>query len=197
MYTRKIMIALALTLVCLVLLLSASYAWLTMSLRPEVNGIETNIGANGSLEIALLNGESFVDPTLIRTKLGDSLVERDPLLSNQSWGNVVDLSDERYGLSQISMYPARLNLSQTGDGLWTTENNILVYAEYGRDGRISDLYDDTVPVQYVRSGVRCAGNWYRRGPDPAANRHAGSQGFGAGLCKRREAYCGGDLAEIR
>ena len=144
MYARKITVALALSLVCLVLLLSASYAWYTMSLRPEVNGIETNIGANGSLEIALLNGASFVDPTLIRSKPGDSAVEQDLTLSNLSWGNVVDLSDESYGLSEVSLYPARLNLTQNGNGSWSTESNILLYAEYGLDGRISDLYDETV-----------------------------------------------------
>lgn len=154
MYTRKITVALALLLVCLVVLVSASYAWLTMSLRPEVNGIETNIGANGSLEIALLDGDTFIDPSLIRTKPGDSAVERDPTVSNLSWGNVVDLSDERYGLGQISMYPARLNLAMTGDGVWSAENNILVYAEYGGDGRISDLYDETVSGVFLDERFR-------------------------------------------
>ena len=80
---KKLKIALIFVLVCLVLVISASYAWLTLSLRPEVTRLDTNVGANGSLEIALLTGSTYVDPLLIRTSIGDSIAEQDALEANQ------------------------------------------------------------------------------------------------------------------
>lgn len=148
MYTRKIIVALALLLVCLVVLLSASYAWIAMSTRPEVNGIATNIGANGSLEIALLSAESFKDPGTIQTQIGDSAVNQDATKSNLSWGNVVDLDGESYGLDQISMYPARLNMTVAESEI-IVGSNMLTYAEYGLDGRISGFYDQTASGIYT------------------------------------------------
>lgn len=141
---KKLKIALIFVLVCLVLVISASYAWLTLSLRPEVTRLDTNVGANGSLEIALLTGSTYVDPLLIRTSIGDSIAEQDALEANQSWGNVIDLSDDRYGLGEISLLPARLN-AQRGEGeACMVRQNLLNVAEFGIDGRITILSDSTV-----------------------------------------------------
>jgi len=148
MYTRKLTVALALLLVCLILLLSASYAWISMAVRPEVNGIDTHIGANGSLEIALLTRDTFVDPSLIRTQIGDSAARQDAVESNKAWGNVVELSGEGYGLDKISMYPARLNVTVGSEGVGKVNNNMLVYAEYGLDGRISQFFEQTASGIY-------------------------------------------------
>ena len=49
---KTVYIAAVLLVLCLILLVSASYAWFSMSRAPEVNGIDTNIASNGSLEIA-------------------------------------------------------------------------------------------------------------------------------------------------
>ena len=51
---QKLMATLSMLLIATILLTTASYAWLVLSVAPEVTGISTNVGANGALEIALL-----------------------------------------------------------------------------------------------------------------------------------------------
>ena len=142
--TKKLNLTLVLVLICLALVISASYAWLTLSLRPEITSIDTNVGANGSLEIALLSDRTYQDPLLIRTTVGDSAVEQDALESNQHWGNVIELADERYGLGEISLLPSRLNARQGEDGTCSVQQNLLNVAEFGIDGRITILSESTV-----------------------------------------------------
>lgn len=164
----KVKIALAFLIVCLVLLISASYAWFALSLNPEVTSVDTNVGANGSLEIALLNDRTYADPVLIRAGVGSSVVEQDVLEANQNWGNVIELADERYGLGKISLLPARLNATVNEDDAVCVSRNLLKVADFGIDGRISILSADTVSatldgddfVYYVdaqRYGVRAVG----------------------------------------
>lgn len=166
---KKLKIALIFVLVCLVLVISASYAWLSLSLRPEITSIDTNVGANGSLEIALLTEKTYVDPLLIRTGIGDSAAEQDALESNRHWGNVIELADERYGLGKTSLLPARLNVTAGEDGAVFAGQNLLNVAEFGIDGRITILSEDTVSaiheensftyyVDNQRYGVRAIGN---------------------------------------
>lgn len=165
---KKLKVTLTFLLICLLLMIAVSYAWLTLSLRPEITSIDTNIGANGSLEIALLSDETYVDPVLIRTTVGSSAVKQDAVVSNLFWGNVIDLSDERYGLSRISLLPARLNVSDGEAGIYTVGSNMLKIAEFGLDGRISILSEETVSAvlegdkfpyytQEQRYGVRAIG----------------------------------------
>lgn len=141
---KKFKVTLTLLLICLILMLSASYAWLALSLRPEVTRIDTNVGANGSLEIALLSDETYVDPLLIRTTVGDSVVVQDATVSNLFWGNVIDLSDERYGLGRISLLPARLDVTAGETEECIVNSNMLKVADFGIDGRISILSSETV-----------------------------------------------------
>ena len=141
---KTVYVALALLLVCTVVLVSASYAWLTISNRPEISGISTNLGANGSLEIALLNPETYLDPSLIRTDVGNSLVTESPVYSNQFWGNVLDLNDVSYGLNNISLFPSRLDAADTGDGKVVVGSNLLMVPTYGSDGRFSTFVTDIV-----------------------------------------------------
>lgn len=141
--SKKLNMALIMVLVFSILLASASYAWLVISTRPEVGNITTNVGANGSLEIALLNQDTFLDPTLIKTGVGTSAEKRDPKQANETWGNTIDLL-HGYGLEQISLLPAQLNLSQNGQGGLAVGNSILKIADYGIDGRIKILSDKTV-----------------------------------------------------
>lgn len=170
--TKKLNMATVLVILCLVMLLAVSYAWLTIALRPEVQRLETNVGANGSLEIALLNEMTFEDPTRIMTKVGDSAVKQEVTETNVSWGNVVQLG-EGYGLENIVLLPARLNVESAGDGTLHVDSGLLKTAEFGIDGRIRLLRDDTVSTiweetwnkgnftYYVdgrRYGVRAIGN---------------------------------------
>ena len=165
--SKKLNTAMLLLVVCLVLVIGASYAWLTMATSPEVESIETNVGANGSLEIALLTAQTFEDPLQIRSAVGDSAAKQDVLESNKSWGNVIELADVRYGLDQITLLPARLNVQQV-DGKLLVGRNLLKTAEYGIDGRIKILDDETVSavmegdkftyyVEGQRYGVRAIG----------------------------------------
>lgn len=143
-HRKKMTAALSLFLVCVLLMLYTSYAWLVVSTAPEVSSIETNVGANGSLEIALLNDETFTDPGTIRTTVGDSLMSQDPLVSNTTWGNVIDLSPEEYGLQEISLRPSRLNVKADEEGTYTVGSNMLMVADFGTDGRVSFTSDNTV-----------------------------------------------------
>ena len=132
--TKKLNVALVLVVVCLVLVIGATYAWFAIALNPEVQRIETNVGANGSLEIALLTGETFEDPGRIKTIVGDSAVKQDVAESNKSWGNVIQLSGG-YGLEEIILLPARLNVVKNADGIHYVENGngILKTAEFAFD----------------------------------------------------------------
>ena len=144
----KLFGAVAALMVCLVLLISASYAWFMISTAPEIAGIDTQIGANGSLEVALLSDETYRNPSTIRTSVGDSLVLQNTVESNLTWGNVVDLSDPSYGLNTISILPARLNVGSGGEGRDVVNTSMLAIADYGLDGRASILSAETVSAVY-------------------------------------------------
>lgn len=141
---KKFTAALSLFLVCVILMLYTSYAWLVVSSAPEVRNIETNVGANGSLEIALLNDETYIDPATIRTGVGDSLMAQDPMVSNTTWGNVIDLSAEEYGLQEISLKPSRLNVQTNAVGNYVVGDHLLMMADFGADGRVSFISDNMV-----------------------------------------------------
>lgn len=132
---KTVYVTLCLLLICAILLGTASYAWITIATAPDVMGINTNIGANGSLEIALLNQETYVDPSLITSKIGGSLEANNPLLANVQWGNVLDLSDPSYGLGNITLIPSRLDVSP---GL-VVSNNLLTVPSYSEDGRFNQF----------------------------------------------------------
>ena len=52
---KKFAAAICMLLIAAIMMISSTYAWFTLSTAPEVTGITTNVGANGNLEIALLN----------------------------------------------------------------------------------------------------------------------------------------------
>ena len=56
----KLVAAVAMLLVASFMVASSSYAWFTLSTAPEVTGIKTTVGANGSLEIALYTGQTEI-----------------------------------------------------------------------------------------------------------------------------------------
>lgn len=98
---KKLVAAVAMVLVACIMVVSSSYAWFTLSTAPEVKGITTSVGSNGNLEMAL-----------ITTGLSDIGTTQDYVdfpTANNYWGNLVDLTDESYHLSDIALAPARLN----------------------------------------------------------------------------------------
>ncbi|MBR2890074.1 MAG: hypothetical protein IKC09_07355 [Oscillospiraceae bacterium] len=124
---------------------SATYAWLTISLRPELTGVNTTVAANGSLEIALATGDGTEAPG--ESKVGDSSAAEGQTITgaNITWGNLVNLGDPMYGLDNLTLRPAQLNTA----ALLTSP---LYGAVYTADGRVEKLtsnfgYTAWVPAQ--------------------------------------------------
>ena len=142
----KLMGAVAMLLVSAIMVSSATYAWFVLSTHPEVKGMSTTVGSNGALEIALLNNTTGGQLNQIPANVGNSSAAANQTVqgSNETWGNIVDLSNASYGLEKITLYPAALNATGTGDAV-TFENHsaLLKYAKYGTDGRITELAADT------------------------------------------------------
>lgn len=133
----KLMSAIAMLLVASILMVSTTYAWFTLSTAPEVTGITTSVGANGNLEIALLNTNTYAHTDQITSAVGDSSANQAGTAANVTWGNLVDLSDASYGLNEIALMPAELNV--TGGTLGAAP---LKTPAYGADGRVSGLVDN-------------------------------------------------------
>ena len=173
----KLMAAIAMLLVSSIMMVSTTYAWFTLSTAPEVTGITTSVGANGNLEMALLPanaltaeaGEGFGITSGTSDSMGDD--HANAVKANVTWGNLVDLADESYGLKQIKLYPAALNTAdKTDDALGNPTQLAASYLqtpEYGSDGRVSMLVGNTVTGRYDgtaafntsdETGVRAVGN---------------------------------------
>ena len=129
MKERVIAVALLLAM-SISMMSSATFAWLTLSRSPEVSGLATTIATNGNLEIALSDKDGL-EPD--ETAVGDG--GQDVTLSNLTWGNLINLSDSRYGLEKVTLRPATLN---TG----ALKNAPLEAVIYGSDGRIVDTTSD-------------------------------------------------------
>ena len=148
----KLLAAVAMLLVASFMVVSSTYAWFTLSTAPEVTGIQTRIGANGSLEIALvydatIYGKDETAKTVqellngITSSVGDA--NKTTLEKNATWGNIVDLSEGKlYGLDLLSLMPARLNAvapTEAGGNYTLVGSSPLVTPDYGSDGRVSAL----------------------------------------------------------
>lgn len=134
---KKLMGAVCMLLVASIMMISATYAWFTLSTAPEITGITTSVGANGNLEMALLSG-NVNDRTTQEGGIRSSMAVVADTVANLTWGNLVDLSDDSYGLQSISLKPAQFN--NAGD--WAT-GNLLSIPVYGADGRVKDLATNT------------------------------------------------------
>ncbi len=155
---RKLYSALSMLLVSGIMMVTSSYAWFVMSTAPEVKGIQTQVGANGALEIALLNKQSWDD--LTRLDMGDidenATTEQNTVEANLTWGNLVDLESATYGLSNIILQPSRLNVKSTttGEGENAVTNytvnggTLLKTPVYGEDGRVKKLEEKAVASVY-------------------------------------------------
>ena len=108
----KLISAICMLLVAVVMVVSSTYAWFTLSTAPEVKGISTAIGANGALEIRL-------------NRAGNDY--------NASFGNLIDLSTG-YGLETITLLPSVLQLDADGK----INNRFLMIPQYNEYGKVSD-----------------------------------------------------------
>ena len=121
----------------IVMMTSASYAWLTISRAPEVQGMNTTITGNGNLEIALVGSvwdeeaKKYVIAQIGESAIGDSSATegKNIMDANITWGNLINLSDAGYGLSNISLRPAMLSS-------YNLMKEPLFGVEYSEDGRI-------------------------------------------------------------
>ena len=171
----KLMAAVAMLLVASFMVVSSTYAWFTLSTAPEIKGIRTTIGANGSLEIALAEGNSKnpFNKEAVKTGVGTSG-------DYTTWGNLIDASDAKYGMDKIVLLPSRLyiptsnvTIDDSGETPVVSVNEYLATSPlstpiYGADGRISALEANTVygiydgTSQFVSdddaSGLRAIGN---------------------------------------
>lgn len=130
----KLVAAICMLLVAVIMVVSSTYAWFTLSTAPEVTGITTNVGSNGALEMMLvtLTNEGAID-YVIGTTAGKTIIEK-----NKMWGNIVDVSDSSYGLDQITLMPSKFEPS-TSDGKSFIPTAILKTPKYGSDGRVEDV----------------------------------------------------------
>ena len=145
---RKLMSALAMLLISTILMSSTTFAWFVLSTAPEVTGIETTVGANGSLEIVLLNKDTRADMSTIRAGLGGGSLQENKITANNVWGNLVDLSYAAYGLGELVLMPARLDASANGQSYSVDVNKLLAVPTYGYDGRIIELTNNTASAIY-------------------------------------------------
>ena len=127
---KRLYAAVCMLLVSTLLISTATYAWLTQSLAPEVTDINTTLAANGSLEIAL-NTNTIDSYVFAPTEDANSGI-------NSYWGNIVDLSDERYGLQNIALKPTALNYTDNSE-FAVNMRSPFILAQYGSDGRVTGL----------------------------------------------------------
>lgn len=165
--TKKLYAAICLLLVATLFISSASYAWFALSTAPEATGINTTLGSNGNLEIALntndlsateLNGGENIPAGL------ETFYEKNPY-----WGNLIDLSDEKYGLQEIELKPSILNFADDAQQILDRESPIR-FARYDADGRVVSVNASSAVATYngetgdftgnANYGVRAAGEKY-------------------------------------
>ena len=127
---EKVVAMAVLVVLALVMATTSTFAWLVLSRAPEVSGATTSLAANGNLEIALVGPEGKIPA---ESAVGDSNL--DLIMKNITWGNLVNLSDPRYGLDNLVLRPAQLSTA-------TLNTQPLWGAEYKEDGRIEKLNTD-------------------------------------------------------
>lgn len=123
------------------MLTTSTFAWIVLSSAPEVANISTTVASNGNLEIALASSDDNGNPLEpAPSKVGDSKLEN-ITDRNITWGNLVNLNDNSYGLQSIVLRPAMLNVSNLlGKPLYAVE--------YGVDGRVDAISNDYVYTNF-------------------------------------------------
>ena len=146
----KLMAAASMLMVGVIMMVSSTYAWFTLSTAPEVKNISTTVAGNGSLEIALMPTDgTFSGITAGAVGSTASVVDK-----NTKWGNQIILSEDTatgdyYGLNSISLNPASLNYTKAEGAAEATfvADKPLAIATYGFDGRIDKPSGDNIGVK--------------------------------------------------
>lgn len=143
----KLMAAASMLMVGVIMMVSSTYAWFTLSTAPEVKNISTTVAGNGSLEIALMPTNGTFSDITAGAVGGNATV----VVKNTKWGNQIILSDDTdyYGLNSISLNPASLNYKKAdGDteAKFVAEKPLTI-ATYGFDGRIAELSAENIGVR--------------------------------------------------
>ncbi|MBR5290636.1 MAG: hypothetical protein IKU28_06565, partial [Erysipelotrichaceae bacterium] len=128
---KKLTAAILMLLISCIMTVTSTYAWFTLSTAPEVTGIQTTIGGNGNLEIALANyftWNGMEEPLTLSSSVNDIKA------TNESWGNLIDVSED-YGMNLLTLAPAKVD----GSSSLVTTSTILQVPTYGADGRVSTL----------------------------------------------------------
>lgn len=146
----KLMAAASMLMVGVIMMVSSTYAWFTLSTAPEVKNISTTVAGNGSLEIALMPTNGLLK-SITAGAVGStaSVVDK-----NTKWGNQIILSEDTatgdyYGLNSISLNPASLNYTKVEEAAEATfvADKPLTIATYGFDGRIAELSAENIGVK--------------------------------------------------
>lgn len=146
----KLMAAASMLMVGVIMMVSSTYAWFTLSTAPEVKNISTTVAGNGSLEIALMP----TDGTFSGIMAGAVGSTASVVDKNTKWGNQIILSEDTatgdyYGLNSISLNPASLNYTEATEDTEATfvADKPLAIATYGSDGRIAELSANNIGVR--------------------------------------------------
>lgn len=174
----KLIAAVCMLLIAVIMVVSSTYAWFTLSTAPEVTGITTAVGANGALEMVLVKYENGTP--VVHDGIHGST---DQSVINNYWGNLVDVSDNtKYGLNQITLYPSKLNLDANGN----FSDTVLETPKYGDDGRVSSLEKNGVIGEFIKETDSDPGAFY---PSKALNSNGvRAVGVASGMTDRQLAY---------
>ena len=139
----KLISATCMMLIAVIMVVSSTFAWFTLSTAPEVTGIVTSVGANGALEMALSSLSGDV------ANLGVNETD-----INRTWGNIVDLgktnNDQKniYGLDLLNLYPSTL---LTNPGTTTLKSSPVGTPIYGSDGRVASVKENGTVGKFTGS----------------------------------------------
>jgi len=126
---KRVFAAALMLMIAVIVSITATYAWVTLSVAPVVSSVNTTMSANGALEIALSPDDGSqpqeydIDESVTHSS--------DVKISNLRWGNLINLSDTAYGLQEMVLRPAQLNTA--------SKESPLQVAAYGTDGRVDSV----------------------------------------------------------
>ena len=154
----KLMAAASMLMVGVIMMVSSTYAWFTLSTAPEVKNISTTVAGNGSLEIALMP----TDGTFSGITAGAVGENATVVAKNTKWGNQVILSGDTdyYGLNSISLNPASLNYEKAEEATEAAfvADKPLAIATYGFDGRIAEVSAENIGVKSKTTNTNAFGD---------------------------------------
>ncbi len=134
---ERVVAAFLVFLVSLSVISVSTFSWITFSVRPEVTGVATTITGNGNLEVALSDKDGLAPDA---TAVGDSALDLSK--RNLTWGNIINLSDESYGLDDLVLRPAMLS------PMGTYKSSPLNAMKYDRFGRVTGGGESLYYSQY-------------------------------------------------